>query len=220
MKIAGRLAGGKIGTGPVAVGRLAGPRREPGCSGALRSTWIDRRLSKNAGAHTVHRRFRSREGAPLRAVDEDLFHRGPALQGAVLRRLALVGMGRPATGFRRIRHGHRSGRPGAPGRLVRHPVQVLRARHADVEAASRFVHRGLRPRSLHGAHRRRYRRWMGAERRQDRCSAEASARCFASAISQVGPSTGPTWSGTNRRLWPSGASRSACGPIRKPRSTT
>ena len=91
----------------------------------------------------------------------------------------MSGSGRNGRGGNRVSTDptrHRSGRPGAPRRLVRHPVQVLRARHADVEAASRFVHRGLRPRSLHGAHCRRYRRWMGAERRQDRCSAEASVR--------------------------------------------
>ena len=44
------------------------------------------------------------------------------------------------------------------GGLLRYPVQVLCAGHADVEGASQFLRLSIGARAVHGAHRCRYRR--------------------------------------------------------------
>ena len=141
---------------------------------------LERRFSENTGPYSVHRRVRGREGTLLRAADEGVLRQGSPLCGAVLRRPAVVRMGGFASRFRRRRHRYRSRSRGTPGRLLRHSVQVLRARHPDPEASPRFVHLCLGPRTVHRPHRRRYRRRLGTERAQDHRVAEA--RVFSAAF--------------------------------------
>ena len=83
-------------------------------------------------------------------------------------------MGRRAAGFRRRRYRDRPRCRGAPGRLLRHPVQVLRARYADLRSPTSTPSSPLRPATPFTArivvgHRRR----LGAERPQDHRAAEA-----------------------------------------------
>ena len=124
-------------------------------------------LRPNPRPAAGHRRIRAPQGGALRAADAHLLHRGPAVPGAIRGRTAVGRVGRSATWVRRHGHRHRPSGRRTRGRLLRHPVQVLRARHHHQQGASGFLHLGVRPGAVHQPPVRGYRRHLGAERPQD-----------------------------------------------------
>ena len=113
--------------------------------------------------------------------------------------------------------GHQSRGRGARRRRVRHPVQVLRAGHRDIETRPRLVHRRLGPRPVHGPHRRRCRRRVGSERRQDHRAAQA--RMFRTALRRSGEPpvrlAGPRSQPTGRPVLPARTLRPTPTPTRR-----
>ena len=89
------------------------------------------------------------------------FQKDPRLPGSFRRRLAVVRVGGDAIRLRRRRHRHRSRGAGTGRRILRHPVQVLRARHEDIEARHRFLHRRVGAGAVRRVDDRRLRLRMG-----------------------------------------------------------
>ena len=133
----------------------------------------------------------------------------------------LVRMGRRAAGFRRRRYGDRSRCRGAPGRLLRHPVQVLRARYADLEAPPRLLHRASARDPFTARIVVDTGDGWGAERPQDHRAAEARLhraplrrpREPAFRLARLGAAA-------HRKTLPSATNPSACGATKRLRSTT
>ena len=125
-------------------------------------------LPPNPRSAPFHCGERTREGCAFRAPHAEILHRRPRVRGAVRQRVAVGRMARALPGLRPRGHGHRLGGARARRqRLLRHPVQVLCARHHRRQAASGFVRLRVGPGSIHQPHRRGHRRRVGPERRQD-----------------------------------------------------